>query len=280
MLANFGWIFLGNLIGSVVYGGLLAIALTNFGTLAPAGVAAKIIAIAQAKTTGYEAHRLCRHGHGLRQGDPVQLDGLPRHRRGHDHHFDHRQDRLRLHAGVHLLRAGLRAHRGQHVHHPDRHDDGRQDHGRASGGCGTRSRSRSAIWSAASSSPGWRSTSRTSRARSRRRWRCRRRCRRNDHAKPAAISSRRAKRQPAISSPNRSVIWRASSPACRSPRRRRASPARTRRLAGGGCRPRASRSARMPPHSRRRTACSPPAASFPTRRSSSATSIRSIPTSG
>ena len=54
MLANFGWIFLGNLIGSIAYGGLLAIALTNFGTLAPAGVAARIIAIAQAKTTGYE----------------------------------------------------------------------------------------------------------------------------------------------------------------------------------------------------------------------------------
>ena len=62
---------------------LLAIALTNFGATAPAGVAAKIIAIAQAKTVGYEAlalpavHRLC-------QGDFVQLDGLPRHRRGHD----------------------------------------------------------------------------------------------------------------------------------------------------------------------------------------------------
>ena len=54
MLANFAWMFLGNLIGSVVYGGLLAIALTNFGTAAPAGVAATIIAIAQAKTTGYE----------------------------------------------------------------------------------------------------------------------------------------------------------------------------------------------------------------------------------
>ncbi len=55
MLANWGWIFLGNLIGSVIYGGLLAIALTNFGATAPAGVAAKIIAIAEAKTTGYEA---------------------------------------------------------------------------------------------------------------------------------------------------------------------------------------------------------------------------------
>jgi formate/nitrite transporter len=55
MLANWCLVFLGNLIGSMIYGGLLAIALTNFGTAAPAGVAAKIIAIAQAKTTGYEA---------------------------------------------------------------------------------------------------------------------------------------------------------------------------------------------------------------------------------
>jgi len=55
LLANFAWIFLGNLIGSVVYGGLLAIALTNFGTAAPAGVAARIIAVAEAKTLGYEA---------------------------------------------------------------------------------------------------------------------------------------------------------------------------------------------------------------------------------
>jgi formate/nitrite transporter len=55
MLANWGWVFLGNLIGSVVYGGLLAIALTNFGATAPAGVAAKIVAIAEAKTIGYAA---------------------------------------------------------------------------------------------------------------------------------------------------------------------------------------------------------------------------------
>jgi formate/nitrite transporter len=55
MLANWGWVFLGNLIGSVGYGALLAIALTNFGATAPAGVAAKIVAIAEAKTTGYAA---------------------------------------------------------------------------------------------------------------------------------------------------------------------------------------------------------------------------------
>ncbi len=54
MLANWGYVFIGNLIGSVAYGGLLAIALTNFGTAAPTGVAAKIITVAIAKTSGYE----------------------------------------------------------------------------------------------------------------------------------------------------------------------------------------------------------------------------------
>ena len=53
--SNWSWVFLGNLLGSMVYGGLLAIALTNMGTAAPAGVAARIIAIAEAKTVANEA---------------------------------------------------------------------------------------------------------------------------------------------------------------------------------------------------------------------------------
>ena len=55
MLMNWVYVFIGNLLGSMGYGALLAIALTNFGATAPAGVAAQIIAVAQAKTTGYEA---------------------------------------------------------------------------------------------------------------------------------------------------------------------------------------------------------------------------------
>lgn len=55
MLVNWVYIFIGNLIGSMSYGAMLAIALTNFGATAPTGVAAQIIAVAQAKTTGYEA---------------------------------------------------------------------------------------------------------------------------------------------------------------------------------------------------------------------------------
>jgi formate transporter len=55
VVANWGWVFIGNLIGSVVYGVLLAIALTNMGTSAPAGVAARIVQIAEAKTIGYAA---------------------------------------------------------------------------------------------------------------------------------------------------------------------------------------------------------------------------------
>src|ERR1700733_14258799 len=55
VLVNWGWVFIGNLIGSVAYGALLAIALTNMGTAAPAGVAARIVQIAELKTTGYAA---------------------------------------------------------------------------------------------------------------------------------------------------------------------------------------------------------------------------------
>lgn len=55
ILVNLCWVFLGNLIGSVAYGGLLAIVLTNMGTIAPSGVAARIVQVAEAKTLGYSA---------------------------------------------------------------------------------------------------------------------------------------------------------------------------------------------------------------------------------
>jgi formate/nitrite transporter len=55
VLANWGWVFVANLIGSVAYGALLAIALTNMGAIEPAGVAARIVAVAEAKTVGYAA---------------------------------------------------------------------------------------------------------------------------------------------------------------------------------------------------------------------------------
>jgi formate transporter len=55
VVVNWGWVFLGNLIGSVAYGVLIAIALTDMGAIEPAGVAARIVAAAEAKTTGYAA---------------------------------------------------------------------------------------------------------------------------------------------------------------------------------------------------------------------------------
>ena len=55
IIANWSWVFLGNLLGSVAYGGSLAIALTNMGTLAPSGVAAKLVQVAKAKTIGHAA---------------------------------------------------------------------------------------------------------------------------------------------------------------------------------------------------------------------------------
>jgi formate transporter len=55
VIANWSWVFIGNLLGSIGYGVLLAIALTNFWHAEPAGVAARIVAIAEAKTTGFAA---------------------------------------------------------------------------------------------------------------------------------------------------------------------------------------------------------------------------------
>jgi len=49
VVVNWGWVFLANLIGSVAYGALLAIALTNMGAIEPTGVAARIISIAEAR---------------------------------------------------------------------------------------------------------------------------------------------------------------------------------------------------------------------------------------
>jgi formate/nitrite transporter len=55
VLVNWGWVFIGNLIGSVAYGALIAIALTNMGATPPAGVALRIVQVAEAKTIGYSA---------------------------------------------------------------------------------------------------------------------------------------------------------------------------------------------------------------------------------
>jgi formate/nitrite transporter len=55
LLTNWSYVLIGNLLGSMAYGGLLAIALTSLGTVEPKGVATLIISAAQAKTTGYAA---------------------------------------------------------------------------------------------------------------------------------------------------------------------------------------------------------------------------------
>ena len=53
VLANWTWVFAGNLLGSLLYAGLLAIALNMAGQVEPSGVAASIVKIAEAKTLGY-----------------------------------------------------------------------------------------------------------------------------------------------------------------------------------------------------------------------------------
>jgi formate transporter len=55
VIANWSWVFLANLLGSIAVGILIAVALTNMGKVEPAGVAARIIAVAEAKTVANEA---------------------------------------------------------------------------------------------------------------------------------------------------------------------------------------------------------------------------------
>jgi formate/nitrite transporter len=56
IVSNLGWVFIGNLIGSVVYGYFLYLTLTSAGSTEPSGIAASIVKIAEAKTIGYAAH--------------------------------------------------------------------------------------------------------------------------------------------------------------------------------------------------------------------------------
>lgn len=54
MLRNWGWVFLGNMLGSLFFGMLLMVALTGASPAAGGSLAGKIIAVAQAKTIAYQ----------------------------------------------------------------------------------------------------------------------------------------------------------------------------------------------------------------------------------
>ena len=55
VFANWSWVFLANLLGSIAFGVLIAISLTNMGKVEVAGVAARIVSVAEAKTIGNAA---------------------------------------------------------------------------------------------------------------------------------------------------------------------------------------------------------------------------------
>jgi formate/nitrite transporter len=55
VIANWSWVYVANLLGSLAFGALIAISLTNMGKVEVAGVAARIVAVAEAKTIGNAA---------------------------------------------------------------------------------------------------------------------------------------------------------------------------------------------------------------------------------
>jgi formate/nitrite transporter FocA (FNT family) len=50
VISNSSWVFVANLLGSIAFGVLIAISLTNMGKVDVTGVAARIVAVAEAKT--------------------------------------------------------------------------------------------------------------------------------------------------------------------------------------------------------------------------------------
>ena len=55
VITNWSWVFVANLIGSIAFGVLIAISLTNMGKAEVTGVAARIVAVAEAKTVANAA---------------------------------------------------------------------------------------------------------------------------------------------------------------------------------------------------------------------------------
>jgi len=55
VVASWYWVFLGNLLGAVSFGGLFAITLTNMGATAPSALAVRIVTAAEIKTVTNEA---------------------------------------------------------------------------------------------------------------------------------------------------------------------------------------------------------------------------------
>jgi formate/nitrite transporter len=56
MLSNWGWVFVGNLLGSLLYAALFVVALTTAWDTPVTAVGAKLVAIAEAKTAHYAEH--------------------------------------------------------------------------------------------------------------------------------------------------------------------------------------------------------------------------------
>jgi formate/nitrite transporter FocA (FNT family) len=53
LLRNWGWVYAGNLLGSLVYAGLFYLAISNFGTSTGGALGDQLRRVAQAKTLGY-----------------------------------------------------------------------------------------------------------------------------------------------------------------------------------------------------------------------------------
>ena len=128
VLRNWVFVYIGHLIGALIYGFLYAAVSTKFFTDAPDPVGAKVMAIGVAKVMPYMHAGAAGWWTALVKGVfATWMVSLAAVMALVSRSVD-RQDRRRLAADHGLRGDGLRALRGEHVRHPDRDHAGRADH--------------------------------------------------------------------------------------------------------------------------------------------------------
>jgi len=75
LLRNWGWVYFGNLVGSVFYAFLFYLTVTNFGATSSGPVGDLLKTAAQKQTLAYLTLGSSGMGDGARQGHTLQLDG-------------------------------------------------------------------------------------------------------------------------------------------------------------------------------------------------------------
>lgn len=122
LLRDWGWVYFGNVLGSVFYALLFYWTVTNFGATGRGAVGDLLKSAAQKKTLGLRGTRRERMGDGVDQGNSLRLDGHDRCLASAGFPLHGGEDCRHVPAHHDVLCAGFRALDRQHVRRAARND--------------------------------------------------------------------------------------------------------------------------------------------------------------